>query len=168
MQKLKTVILDVDGTLIDSNEGHVMAWQDALTEFGFRVSDDDIRRGIGMGGDHLLPALIQLNSESEKGQRLSALRGELFRKNYLPQLRAFPKVRELLLKFLEAGFDLVVATSAEKKDLKLLLEQAGVPSVALTCGGWDSEALNGAVEVYADAADLLRQFDDSIFRRPRD
>ena len=49
------VILDVDGTLVDSNDAHAHAWVDAFAEHGVAVAFDNVRRSIGMGGDKLMP-----------------------------------------------------------------------------------------------------------------
>ncbi|MEO6192190.1 MAG: HAD hydrolase-like protein [Thermoanaerobaculia bacterium] len=55
--RYRAAILDMDGTLIDSNAAHVKAWVDVLREFGHEVSEQDIWPCIGMGGDNLLPAV---------------------------------------------------------------------------------------------------------------
>ena len=47
----KTLLFDVDGTLIDSNDAHAESWTQALKEHGVTVEVDQIRRMIGMGGD---------------------------------------------------------------------------------------------------------------------
>ena len=52
---LRGVLLDIDGTLVNSNDLHAQAWVDALRHHGFDVPFEQVRRLIGMGGDHLLP-----------------------------------------------------------------------------------------------------------------
>lgn len=54
---LKAVFLDIDGTLVDSNELHVAAWEEAFKKGGRRVEKADIRNQIGKGADQLIPAL---------------------------------------------------------------------------------------------------------------
>jgi len=120
------VILDVDGTLIDSNDAHARAWGDAFREAGITVDLDDVRRAIGMGGDKLLPAVAGLDEESEPGATISKRRGEIFKQRYLPGIAAFPRVRELAQRLKQDGYVLTVASSANEKDLKPLLERAGV------------------------------------------
>jgi len=51
MQSLRGVLLDIDGTLLDSNDAHALAWVDALEEHGISVPFERIRPLIGMGGD---------------------------------------------------------------------------------------------------------------------
>lgn len=123
---LKAVILDVDGTLIDSNDAHAQAWVDAGKEFGYDIPFDRVRWLIGMGGDHVLPKLTGLEEESKQGQHILDCRGEIFRQRYLSSLAPFPQVRELLERIEADGYRMVVASSASKDDLHALLEQAGV------------------------------------------
>lgn len=124
--KAKVVVLDIDGTLIDSNDAHAQAWVDVGREFGIDIDFAHVRRLIGMGGDKVLPEVAGLEEESETGRRMAERRGEIFRETYLPTLRPFPRARELLERFREDGYELAVATSANQEDMDGLLEQAGI------------------------------------------
>lgn len=125
MHPLKGVLLDVDGTLLDSNDAHAHSWVDALRTFGLPCAFEQIRPLIGMGGDRVL-AMWGVSVESPRGQAISTVRGQMFRDNYLPALKPFPFVRPLLERMKRDGLALVVASSATKDDLKGLLERAGV------------------------------------------
>ena len=120
------VILDVDGTLVDSNDAHAGAWVDAFSEHGITVAFDHVRRSIGMGGDKLMPEVSGIEESSDLGEKIASRRAEIFAKDYLPKLQGFPKVRELLERFADDGFTLVVASSAKEDELGPLLERAGV------------------------------------------
>jgi HAD superfamily hydrolase (TIGR01509 family) len=120
----RCVILDVDGTLIDSNDAHARAWVEAFAEFGYEVPFETARRLVGMGGDKLIPAAIGLEAEDPRGQRLAERRGEIFRERHLPTVRALPRVRELLDRLRQEGFELAVATSAQEEELRPLLRVA--------------------------------------------
>ena len=122
----KAVLLDIDGTLIDSNDAHANAWVDVGKEFGHDIKYDHVRWLIGMGGDKVLPAVTGLEEESEEGERILTRRGEIFREKYLPTLKPFEGTRELLQQMSNDGAKLVVATSASEEDLKGLLQQAGI------------------------------------------
>jgi beta-phosphoglucomutase-like phosphatase (HAD superfamily) len=63
-ERLKAVLFDVDGTLVDSNDAHAAAWVKAFTEHGISVDPALVRRCIGMGGDKLMPAVSGLDEES--------------------------------------------------------------------------------------------------------
>ena len=123
---MKAVILDVDGTLVDSNDSHAHAWVAAFDEAGITVDYDSVRRSIGMGGDKLMPAVAKIEESSSLGERIGTRRGEIFTGTYLPALRGFPGTRELIERFLADGYVLAVASSAAEEELQPLLEQAGV------------------------------------------
>lgn len=123
--RYRGVLLDVDGTLVDSNHAHVDAWMQAFSENGYDVPKEKVRKLIGMGGDNLLPEALGLDKESPEGKKLSERHTGLF-KEKLPGLRAFPGVRPLLERLRDDGLVLVVATSANRDELDPLLEIAGV------------------------------------------
>ncbi len=120
------VILDVDGTLVDSNDAHAHAWVEAFAEHGITVPFDRVRRAIGMGGDKLMPHVAGIEEDSSVGEAISGRRAAIFKAKYLPGLHPFPRVRELLERFRAAGLTLGVASSAKKDELQPLLEIAGV------------------------------------------
>jgi HAD superfamily hydrolase (TIGR01509 family) len=123
---LRAVLLDIDGTLLDSNDAHALAWQRALAEQGYTVDFLRIRKLIGMGSDKVVPLLTGLAAEDPRAERLQERRGEIFRCELLPRLRPFPKARELLEGLGRRKVLRGAATSASKDDLKALLERAGV------------------------------------------
>jgi len=125
-RRYRAVILDMDGTLIDSNAAHVQAWVEALREHGREVEEKDICPLVGMGGDNLLPAAVGISKESEEGKKISERRGEIFKTRYVPHIRPFPGVRPLLERFREDGLRLMVATSSPGDELEKNLEIAGV------------------------------------------
>jgi HAD superfamily hydrolase (TIGR01509 family) len=118
------VILDVDGTLVDSNDAHASAWVEALREAGHDVPFERIRRLIGMGGDKLLPTAVGISKDDPAGKQLATRRGEIFKSRYLSSLKPFPGTRALLQRMRADGLQLVVASSAEDDELKALLRIA--------------------------------------------
>lgn len=126
MSNIRGVILDVDGTLVLSNDAHAEAWMEAMADFGYYVPYEKIRPLIGMGGDKVLPETVGLQKDSEDGVKISAKRKEIFQKKYLSILQAAPGARELLEYMHVHGLKLAVASSAEKDELKALLRVAGV------------------------------------------
>jgi HAD superfamily hydrolase (TIGR01509 family) len=126
MNDVKAVVLDIDGTLLDSNEAHARAYVEAASVLGIASDFKKILRLIGKGGDKLIPEAFGFDSESDAGKKLGALKGAIFKTKFLPTLRPTPGARELLRRFRGDGFRLVVATSAGKDDVDSLLEQATV------------------------------------------
>ena len=125
VQPVEAVLLDVDGTLVDSNDAHAQAWSDVLKEAGFEIGSEAVRPLVGMGSDKLLPQLTGLDAESEEGKRLIERRKDVFAKEYLPSIRAFPQVREMLYRMREDGLTLVIASSASEEELRGLLHTLG-------------------------------------------
>lgn len=129
MASIRGVIFDVDGTLIDSNDAHARAWVDALEEFGHKVHFEEVRRLIGMGGDKLLPKVTGISSDSPEGKRISGRCSEIFMKQLLPELRAFPGTKELLEELHRRGIKIVIASSAQEEKLRELLKLTGADGV---------------------------------------
>lgn len=123
--KIKGAILDVDGTLVDSNDAHIRSWQGALSQHGYDCTYEEIRRLIGMGSDNLLPNAVGVEKDTPEGTRLSDAWSEIFERDYLPGLKAFSRTREMLLALKEHGLKLVAASSAKGDMLEKLLELAG-------------------------------------------
>lgn len=211
------VLLDVDGTLLDTNYLQVLAWWQAFRDTGHdEVSMADCHRAIGIGSAELVTHLLGDDADDvdevveTKGRRYEPLR-EL--------VAAFPRVDELLAACRERGLAVVLATSGMESDLEWMqpaiggedavdgattsadvesakpapdllqtavadhgldpertvavgdtvwdvraARDAGLPCVALTCGGISRAELEdaGADEVYDDPADLLANLDDSL------
>jgi HAD superfamily hydrolase (TIGR01509 family) len=126
MSRPKAVILDVDGTLLYSNDAHAQAFVDAAGELGHEASFEEVRPLIGMGGDKLVPRVFGFEKESPQGKELVKRKGEIFRGRYLPELKPTPGARQLLHRLRDDAMKLVVATSAQKKDLEGLLKQAEI------------------------------------------
>jgi HAD superfamily hydrolase (TIGR01549 family) len=125
MTRFKVVLLDIDGTLLLSNDAHAHAFVDAGKSLGLTADFTSIRRLIGKGGDKLIPEAFGVDAESELGKKLDEVKGEIFR-SYVSSLQPTPGARELLTKLRKDGIQLVVATSAGKEDVALLLKQARV------------------------------------------
>jgi HAD superfamily hydrolase (TIGR01509 family) len=217
-RKLEGVLLDVDGTLIDSNGAHAQSWSDTFREFGYDIAAERVRPLIGKGGDKLLPELTGVDVDSERGKALSERRATIFRQAYIPKLRQTRGARALVDRLRREGLRLVIATSANEAELRPMLHQVGlddllakktssddadnskpdpdiivaalekggfsphtaillgdtpydiesatrasVETVALLSGGWDADALQGAVAIYEDPEDVLRHFTASPF-----
>jgi len=126
---ISAILLDVDGTLVDSNDAHAEAWVKAFAETGITVAFSSVRRCIGMGGDKLMPAVSGLSEGSPDGQRISRRRGEIFSQEYLPRLQPFPRAGELVAALKARGLTAVAASSAKKDELQKLLRMANALSL---------------------------------------
>ncbi len=124
---ITTVLLDIDGTLVDSNDAHAAAWQQAFAASGRDVTFDRIRPLLGMGGDMLLPAIDPaLSSTDGPGKTISAKRKEIFLNDFASKLRATPGARDLLAAFRQRNITCQLATSASQEELTRLVQIAGI------------------------------------------
>src|SRR5688572_24265811 len=110
---MQAVLFDIDGTLIDSNDLHAQAWADAFAEFGKDIPANRVRPHIGKGGDQLLPVFLSPEELARFGEKLERFRGELFQREYLPKVRPFFKVRELLVRLKADRKKIALASSAK-------------------------------------------------------
>jgi HAD superfamily hydrolase (TIGR01509 family) len=109
------VIFDVDGTLVDSNYFHVVAWMAAFRDVGCPVDAAAIHQAIGMGSGQLLAALLGAEDADRVGEQAKQRHKELYRP-YLETLRAFDGANELL-RGVSAAAEVVLATSAESEEI---------------------------------------------------
>ena len=123
--RVDAVLLDIDGTIIDSNDAHAHAWVEAIQEDGLRTAFDIVRPLIGMGGDKLLRIAANLDAETDRGRRINKRQLRLFDCR-LPDLQPTSGARALLKRIHECGIEIVVATSAHGDEVRKLLRQAGV------------------------------------------
>jgi len=120
------VILDVDGTLVDSNDAHAEAWSASLKKNGYDVDAATVRPLMGMGGDKILPAVIDVEPDSISGRLVSDERLAVFLRNHLPLLRPTRGARHLLELLVERGHPVAVASSSGSEEITGLLRVAGV------------------------------------------
>jgi len=123
---VRAVLLDVDGTLVDSNDAHARAWGRAFAENGIMVDAAAVRQAIGMGGDKLLPSVSGIAEDSPQGRRIAERRREIFLNEFLPQIQPFREAGQLLAALKNRGLTLVAASSASRDELDRLLDRAGV------------------------------------------
>jgi len=121
-----TVLLDVDGTLLDSNEAHALSWQHALRRRGHAVPYEKVRPLIGRPAAELIAELIGPMPDPAEIRRLAEERRSLFVRSYLTHLYPMPGTRALLQRLRDDGFRLVAAGSCDGAPLKALLRQAGI------------------------------------------
>ncbi|HLL74790.1 MAG TPA: HAD family hydrolase [Pyrinomonadaceae bacterium] len=123
---ITAVIFDIDGTLVDSVDFHARAWQEAFREFGREVEYEKVRHQIGKGGDQLMPVFFTAEELERFGPKMEKFRGELFKREYLPRVRAFPAVRDLFERVRRDGKRIALASSAKEEELTAYKEIANV------------------------------------------
>ena len=124
------VLLDIDGTLVDSNRAHAAAWSDAFAASGRHYPPARIRPLIGKGGDKLLRELAGLDDQSGEGKKISEARTQRFKGHYLPTLKPTPGATAFVEWLLHSGVSVVVATSAKQEEVRSLLAICGGRALA--------------------------------------
>ena len=124
---IQGILLDVDGTLVLSNDAQAQAWVEAFNEHGYDVAFETVRPMIGMGGDKVVPELAPgLSGEDGEGKKIADTRKELMMTQFGPTLRPAPGSRAFVERAQQEGLTLVVASSATTKELETLLTVARV------------------------------------------
>jgi phosphoglycolate phosphatase-like HAD superfamily hydrolase len=148
----RAVIFDVDGTLIDSVDLRAWAWHDAFVKFRYHVTLAQARGQIGEGGDQLLPVFLSEAERNDHGEDLEEWRGRCFKTKYLPLVRPFSAVPELLDRVRRAGLTVAVASSSKKDKLDTYLEIAGVTKlVEVATTSDDAERSKPAPDIFESA-----------------
>jgi beta-phosphoglucomutase-like phosphatase (HAD superfamily) len=123
---IKAAIFDVDGTLIDSVDLHAAAWVEALRHFGIDAAFGDVRSQIGKGGDQLLPVFVSSERLAKDEQTISDFRSDLFKRQYLARVRAFPGVPALFQRIRLDGKKIALASSGKADEVENYARIAGV------------------------------------------
>ena len=153
----QAAIFDIDGTLVDSVDLHAMSWQDTFARFGHRLSFEQARSQIGKGGDQLLPVFLSEAEVEDHGSDMEAFRSALFKSKYLPMVRPFSAVPELLRRVREAGLTVAAASSAKTDELAAYLEIAGITGlVDVSTSSEDAEQSKPAPDIFQAALRKLR------------
>jgi HAD superfamily hydrolase (TIGR01549 family) len=114
-------ILDVDGTLVDTNYHHAIAWYRAFRQSGVLLPIWRIHRHIGMGGDQLVKALGGEQLENEQGDHIRAAESILYGE-LMSEVEPLEGARELIEDLKESGHAVVLASSAKKHEVEHYLD----------------------------------------------
>jgi HAD superfamily hydrolase (TIGR01549 family) len=123
---ISAAIFDLDGTLVDSNELHVQAWQETFRHFGKEFPVERLREQVGKGGDQYLPVFLSEKEMREIGKQVDEFRGKIFKKKYLSRVRPFPRVRELLERVHSDGKKIALASSGKADEVEYYQKLIGI------------------------------------------
>jgi HAD superfamily hydrolase (TIGR01509 family) len=145
----RAVLLDVDGTLIDANYQHALAWYRAFRAYGLVMPIWRIHRHVGMGGDQLVPALIGEEADAEKGDDIRETRKEIY-EELIEEVAPLDGAHELIADLKERGRTAVLASSAPEKEIDHYLDLLEARDLA---DGWTTD---DDVEATKPEPDLVR------------
>jgi HAD superfamily hydrolase (TIGR01509 family) len=148
---IKAVLFDIDGTLVDSNDFHIMAWEEAFAGIGAHFDRQVIHDQIGKGTDMLVPTLLP-DTDDEGQERLGKAHGEAFKSKFLNDVKPFPMARDLLQRVQQTGQRVVLASSASKAELDHYLDLLDARDiVSETTSADDVENTKPAPDIFATA-----------------
>ena len=130
------VILDIDGTLVDTNYHHALAWYRAFRRNGEQLPIWRIHRHIGMGGDHLVAALCGDRVEDEKGEAIRDAEREVYM-GLIDEVEPLRGARDLIAGLKDRGLVVVLASSAKADEVEHYLDLLDARDLA---DGWTTSA----------------------------
>jgi HAD superfamily hydrolase (TIGR01509 family) len=113
---IRAVLFDIDGTLVDSNDMHVLAWEEAFASVGASFDRQVIHSQIGKGTDMLVPTLLP-DADKAMQEKLGEAHAHVFKTKFLPEVTPFAMARDLLARVHAAGQTVVLASSASAEEL---------------------------------------------------
>jgi membrane protein len=117
----RALLFDIDGTLVDSNDGHVEAWQRALRAEGHNFSRGEIHDQIGKGADNLVPSLLPDANDDEQ-ERLKRGHAEIYKRDFLRRVEPFEDAKRMLRQLASLGHTIILASSASREEVGFYVE----------------------------------------------
>lgn len=130
------VILDIDGTLVDTNYQHALAWHRALRAHGQTVQMWEIHRHIGMGGDQIIAALVGDEVEEEAGDEIRATEGDAYGE-LIGEVEPMAGARDLIEDLRGDGARVILASSAKQEEVDHYLDLLDARDLV---DGWTTSA----------------------------
>lgn len=152
---IKAILFDIDGTLVDSNDLHVLAWEEAFGGIGEVFDRRIIHDQIGKGADMLVPALLP-GLDAAARQRLGDAHGAIFKARFLNAVKPFRHARDLLAHAHGLGQRVVLASSASVAELDHYLGLLDARDlVSATTSSEDVANTKPAPDIFATATGKL-------------
>jgi HAD superfamily hydrolase (TIGR01509 family) len=158
---MATAVVDIDGTLVDTNYHHAIAWFRAFRAFGFVVPLWRIHRHIGMGGDQLVAALAGEGFDRESGDDVRAAEKVLYTQ-LIGEVEPLAGARALIEDLKAAGHIVVLASSAKPEELEHYLTLLDARALV------DAWTDSGDVETTKPAPDLVVAALDKADAKPKE
>ncbi len=145
----KAAIVDIDGTLVDTNYHHAIAWFRAFRQFERTLPVWQIHRHIGMGGDQLVESLTDGSFEEQHGDEVRAAEDTLYQQ-LIGEVQPMEGARQLLVDLKRRGCSVILASSAKEHDVEHYIELLAAAEII------DGSTSSGDVEATKPAPDLVQ------------
>jgi HAD superfamily hydrolase (TIGR01509 family) len=155
--RLEAILLDIDGTLVDSNDKHTDCWVEAFAHFDKQVPWDEIRGQIGKGGDLLVPDTMNAREMMKFGEKLKKYRGELWKDKYMAEVKPFPEAVAAIRALHDRGVKLALASSSNPDEVEYYVELLGVGDLLEgTTSKEDAEFSKPSPEIFRAALERVK------------
>ena len=124
--------MDIDGTLVDSNYQHALAWFRAFRRHGVVRPLWEVHRHIGLGGDQMVAALAGDDVEREAGDAIRSAEGDLYGA-MIDEVEPLPGARDALVALARGGRPVVLATSSKPEEAEHYVDLLGARDVITAC-----------------------------------
>jgi HAD superfamily hydrolase (TIGR01549 family) len=153
----QAMLLDIDGTLVDSNDKHTDCWVEAFAHFGKKVAWETVRKQIGKGGDLLVPDTLNAREMQKFGEPVKEYRGELWKRKYMETVEPFPGAVESMRALHARGVKLALASSSNPDEVEYYVELLGVADLVQgATSKEDAEFSKPSPEIFQAALDRVK------------
>lgn len=153
--QIKATFFDLDGTLVDSNDQHVLAWEEAFAGVGASFEHQTIHDEIGKCTDMLVPALLPEADETRQ-KNLGDMHGTIFSAKYLNTIKPFARAHDLVRYAHDSGQRVILASSASKSEVAYYIDLLDARDlIAKTANGDAVEKTKPAPDTFVAAIEKL-------------
>ena len=157
--QINAILFDIDGTLVDTNDMHVLAWEEAFAGVGATFDRQVIHDQIGKGTDMLVPTLLP-DADEDQQEALGERHGEIFKAKYLGTAKPFAQAHAVLAYAHGLGQRVVLASSASEPELEHYIDLLDARDlIAATTSSDDVEKTKPAPDIFATALKKLPRVD---------
>ena len=122
----RAVIWDLDGVIADTAPYHLKAWQETFWEMGKEFTEEDFRHSFGLRNDAIIPKILGREMSRDEIERISCEKEAVFRRLIGNNVKPLPGVMELMKSLASAGFQMALASSTPRENIRLVIGALGI------------------------------------------
>lgn len=155
MRRIQGLILDLDGTLVDSNPARTQAWVEALGDSGYTIPFENVRALVGVVPHEMLSRLVGFGEDTELGRQIRDRARQIFTRRYISRLAPTYRAAELVARLERDGTKLGVISVDPPELLLPLLKVVGLESLVHRAAVPPAEGLYTQRDLLKSALDKL-------------
>lgn len=155
-EKIKAILFDMDGVIVDSEPLHFEAHKKALEHFGIEMTlEDYIKHGVASGDDHIYEKMSEKSGKTIDKKEISAIKKQFYREIFDEKGKLIPGILEALQDF-SKGYKLALVSSGTMNAIEYVLEKLNIKNYfSLIVCGEDVERVKPFPDLYLKAIELL-------------